>query len=445
MTAIQKLRERAEELHNTGKLKEAIPLYQEMLEKDGNNPESWYAAGIALLAMRDYKGASNFLEHALGIAPTSVSCSYNLGIAYDAQGDYGNAERCYLNAIRHDPYCVLAHVNLGSLCYRAGKPVDGYHHHTEALKPQIVGREERAGRALIALLRKDWRRGYREYEERLQLPNMRALDPMPTVGRAWRGQKLRPDRTILLYHEQGMGDTLMMLRYVERVSSQCPVILMVQPALKRLVQEQNIPGVEQVFVRGEDHPDFYYHCPMMSLPWAFRDEGLEPYWNGAYIKAPEVSEVPKLGTETLKVGVAWTSDSAHQNSKDRNCPFKHFAKLFQVEGITWVNVNVPRPPNTLERVPGEIYEVPINDFHDTAAVVSQLDLLISIDSATAHLAGAMGIKTWLLTPSAPEFRWGLEMDTTPWYPGHKLYRRQSTDAWPEVIERVKTDLTNWRP
>lgn len=142
----------------------------------------------------------------------------------------------------------------------------------------------------------------------------------------------------------------------------------------------------------------------------------------------------------LRVGFSWTSDSAHQNAKDRNAPFKEFARIFSVPGITWVSVQQPRPRNTLERIPVPIVETEIDDFADTAAVLAQLDLFIAIDSAGAHLAGAMGIETWLCVPTSPEFRWGLGADTTPWYPKHRLYRRERTDRWRDVIDRVISDL-----
>lgn len=140
------------------------------------------------------------------------------------------------------------------------------------------------------------------------------------------------------------------------------------------------------------------------------------------------------------VGFSWTSDSAHQNAKDRNAPFKEFARIFSVPGIQWVSVQQPRPENTLEKIPIPMQEVALDDFADTAAVLAQLDLFIAIDSAGAHLAGAMGIETWLLIPTAPEFRWGLGTDTTPWYPKHKLYRRTRSDGWREVIDRIIADL-----
>lgn len=140
------------------------------------------------------------------------------------------------------------------------------------------------------------------------------------------------------------------------------------------------------------------------------------------------------------VGFAWTSDSAHQNAKDRNAPFKEFARIFSVQGVTWISVQQPRPEDTLERIPIPIHETTITDFADTAAILAQLDLFIAIDSAGAHLAGAMGIETWLLVPSAPEFRWGLGTDKTAWYPKHVLFRRGRSDGWRDVIDRIISDL-----
>lgn len=286
---------RAEQLHAQGKLKEAVPLYQQALEEDPYDAERWYSCGIALLAMRDYKGAIKFLSSALEFDPDSVTAWYNLGIASDASGLYDQAETCYRTALKYDPESILPHVTLGGMLYRMGRPDEGYEHHRLALAKPIVPTEDQAGRAHIFLLHQEWRKGWREYESRLQVPEYKAQHPTPEYGRPWRGQKLRADRKLLLHHEQGIGDTLMMLRYIPHIASLgSPIILQVQPMLKKLVEAQSYP-VESVIVRGEPHPFCYFHCPLMSIPWALRDSiGLTPYWNGEYIKAPKDTGIPQL-------------------------------------------------------------------------------------------------------------------------------------------------------
>lgn len=287
---------RAESLHAQGKLKEAIPLYQDALDEDPYDAERWYSCGIALLAMRDYKGAIKFLESALQFDPDSVTAWYNLGIASDASGFYEQAEECYRAALKYDPDSILPHVTLGGMLYRLGRPEEGYGHHSKAIARPIVSREDGAGRAHIHLLRGNYRQGWREYESRLTVPEFMAQHPTPEFGRPWRGQKLRADRKLLLWHEQGMGDTLMMLRYVPYIATLgSPIVLMVQPLLKRLVEAQNYP-VELVIVRGEPYPHCYYHCPLMSIPWALRDHtvGLKPFWPGNYIAAPTDTGIPQL-------------------------------------------------------------------------------------------------------------------------------------------------------
>lgn len=294
MTGTDALR-KAESLHASGKIKEAVKFYQQAIDLDPNNPEVWYGLGVASLAMRDYKLAIKFFEAAKATGHPSVNLEYNLGISNDALGRYTSAELAYREALALDPQAILPHVTLGGMLYRLGRPEEGYEHHSQAIAKPNVSREDEAGRAHIHLLRGDFRRGWREYEARLSVPEYIAQHPTPEYGRPWRGQKLRPDRRLLLYHEQGIGDTLMMLRYIPYIASLgSPIVLMVQPLLKRLVESQNYP-IELVIVRGEAYPACYYFCPLMSIPWALRDHGmLEPYWNGTYITAPEDTGIPQL-------------------------------------------------------------------------------------------------------------------------------------------------------
>lgn len=287
---------KAEQLHAAGKLKEAIPFYQQAIDEDPYNSEMWYSCGICLLACRDYRGAIKFLEAALQFDPDSVTAWYNLGIASDASGLYEQAETCYRAALKYDPDSILPHVTLGGMLYRLGRPEEGYEHHSQAIAKPIVSKEDQAGRASIFLLRGMWRQGFREYEARLTVPEFMAQHPTPEYGKPWRGQKLRADRKLLLWHEQGIGDTLMMLRYIPYIATLgSPIVLMVQPLLKRLVESQNYP-VELVIVRGEPYPFCYYHCPLMSLPWALRDHsvGLQPFWPSEYITAPRDTGIPQL-------------------------------------------------------------------------------------------------------------------------------------------------------
>lgn len=287
--------ETAKHLHAAGRIKEAIPFYQQAIQEDETNPDIWYAVGTCLLAIRDYKGAIKFLESALEYDPKSTTCLYNLGISHDAAGNYGEAEIYYRTALKHDPTQSLPRVTLGGMLYRLGRPDEAYEQHSLAIAQPIVSLEDQAGRAHILLLREEWRRGWREYESRLQVPEYKAQHPTPEYGRPWRGQKLRADRKLLLHHEQGIGDTLMMLRFIPFMASLgSPIILQVQPMLKKLVEAQNYP-VESVIVRGEPYPFCYYHCPLMSIPWALRDSiGLTPYWDGEYIKAPKDTGIPQL-------------------------------------------------------------------------------------------------------------------------------------------------------
>ena len=259
----------------------------------------------------------------------------------------------------------------------------------------------------------------------------------------WQGEPLE-GRPILLYAEEGFGDTLQFARYVPLVAERGGrVILDVQPGLRRLLR--NLPGVAHCMAQaGEAMPAFAVHASLMSLPYLFRTTldsipppVLSPEWPGLVLQ-PASKEGP------LRVGLVWAGNPKHQRDSVRSIPLEQWRPLASIEGVSFTS---------LQKGPGELQieehgacfdfigdSSRIKDFVDTAAVIVDLDLVITVDSAVAHLAGTMGKPVWILLDNTRDWRWGLESNKTPWYPSARLFRQTVPTDWRGVIEEVAAAL-----
>lgn len=421
-------------LRSQGRIREAITVLQECVNVAPLNPVVLYWCGVSLIDMRDYAGACQYIEQAVKHDPGAGDAWHNLGVAYEASGQWKKARHAFQQAITHQTNNVLSRCNLGGSYYRLGDPEKGFQVHSEALAIPKASTEEQAGRALVRLLREDWELGWREYEKRWSLPAHRFANPRPDGGKLWTGKPLNGQR-VLVHHEQGIGDTLQFLRYLPYVEAKGGrAILKVQPELVRLLD--GYPHCEAVIGSQDRLPtNCPYYVSLMSLPFVMsRRESIHtPIVRSKYVHRRSTG--PDLSSLSgLRVGYCPRGSKHHMNDADRSMPFGrgYGAPLSAIEGIALVGFH-----ERFVAWHGHSYEMA--DFADTAAIVDQLDLLITVDTSLTHLALAMGKPVWLLPPASPEFRWGLG-ESSPWYPGVRLYRRKHVAAWPEVMERVVSDL-----
>lgn len=418
-----------------GELDRAIPWFNAALQQEPENLNVIYRTMLTLVAMRKYEDCARWLEallpHIDGSATEAwmmAGFHYNLAIAHEASGRWSEAERHHWQALVYDPDTILSRVNLGGLRYRLGEPEQGRRMHDEALvlKPD---REARATLAFIHLLRGDYLTGFREYEYRWTVPQALHQAYIPEHSERWHGEHMGHGKRMLVVAEQGLGDVLMMARYVPRlIDMGISPILIVHGGLVRLMRA-SFPDCE-VYGIGEKHPQAGWWVPMMSLPREFRTT-LDTIPPAACLKPP--SDGIQLPPAEFRVGHVGRGNPLHMGDKDRSCYRGEWGDAFNPIvsfGREFIDLE--------ERALKERYGV--RDFGDTASIIAQCDLIISIDSAVAHCAGAMDKPVWLVPPCAPEWRWLLDRDDSPWYPRHRLYRRRHVDDWPAVIERIRTDL-----
>jgi hypothetical protein len=312
---------------------------------------------------------------------------------------------------------------------------------TEAMRAEAVWCQ-----SLARLRLGQFARGWREFEWRWQ---QRSWAPQRRnfIERLWLGREPLAGRTILLHAEQGFGDTLQFVRYAKRVAALGPTVLLeVQSQLKSLLS--GVDGVAQIFARGEPLPDFDLHCPLMSLPLAFGTTLDSIPAEVPYLRAPADRFArwrDRLGEKrSRRVGITWAGSALHKNNHQRSIALDRFALLLAAPDIEFVNLQKETTEADASALRGRANVVQIGDeltdFADTAAVISLLDLVVTADTSVAHLAGALGRPVWVLLPFAPDFRWLLNREDSPWYPTARLFRQPRLGDWESVIARVRDDL-----
>jgi hypothetical protein len=337
------------------------------------------------------------------------------------------------------------------------KEVDRFEEATEiwrrTLESDPSRLEARGQWAMCLITLGDYERGWREYEARwgcATFENNRRLDPRRHWGVPPTGHPDVAGKTILLYSEQGIGDVIQCARYASifaargaRVIVQCPW------SLKALLEK--CVGVRLVYGDRETLPKYDWHIPVMSLPLAFGTTQRTIPADIPYLRADPArckSWQARVGSAAaprsrLRVGLTWAGNPKHKNDPNRSVDPALLSGLATVDGVDFFSLQKSRKNKKAESPPGLRlidFTNSLHDFAETAALIEQLDLVISVDTAVAHLAGAMGKPVWTLLSYPPDFRWHMHGDETAWYPTMRLFRQESNRQWPEVIERIVREL-----
>ncbi|MBO1349106.1 MAG: tetratricopeptide repeat protein [Hormoscilla sp. GUM202] len=424
---------------------QALACYEKVISIDPKCADAYYNAAKIMEKQNRREEAIAYCKKAIAIKPKAKF--YNqLGNCYQRWGNLAEAIACYQKAIALKPDFADAYSNLGVALQEQLKLQEAmsYFRHAIALKPDQAETHLNLGMCLLSL--QDFQQGFVEYEWRWRL---KAQPPTPEqiLGKPlWDGSPLA-GKTILLHTEQGYGDAIQFVRYAPLVAQRGAgkVILETNRALRRLFT--TAPGVQEVVVKGEPLPAFDLQVPLMSLPRILGTtiETIPARIPYLYAEEKDAEGAVKyselLRTEgEVKVGIVWAAKS-HTASK-RSCPVSLFLELSQ---IPWVSLYSLQKEHTdiLDGAPIQDLRELLHDFADTAAVISQLDLVISVDTAVAHLAGALGKPVWVLLPFSPDWRWLLDRSSSPWYPTMRLFRQQQPGDWSELFARVKSALLSW--
>jgi len=455
-----------------------IDFLRKAIAEDQSLPMAHNDLGILLQTRGRFEEAESCYRRAIEIAPQFAEPMSNLGALLAARGRVEDAKAWYNQAIAADSQLAPAHNNLGAALARLDRPDEAVNCHRQAivLKPdfaeahynlgvalQSQARFEEAlasydkavafqrdyidahwSRALVLLAIGRFAEGWLEHEwrwRRKQQPPRSFSQPL------WRGEPLE-GRTILLHAEQGIGDTLQFIRYVPYVVERgARVIVQVHPSLVRLLSAAYSDRA-QVISEAQPPPDFDVHVPLLSLPLAFATTletipAAVPYLAADSALAARWRE--RLGQErAFKVGVVWAGNPQHTNDYRRSMGLDCLLPLFDATpSVRWFSLQVGERSTDLTKLPaGTITSLTdkLTDFSETAAAIAGLDLIITVDTAAAHLAGALGKPVWLMLPFVPDWRWLLDRDDSPWYPTARLFRQAAPGNWTSVVDRVKFNL-----
>ena len=390
--------------------------YREALRANPHYADAWTNLGNLLRDRGDLVGALRAFQHAMRCAPASPEPAYNLGVALEHFGLWDGALAAFQAAVECDSQHVAAHWNSALGLLRAGR----------------------------------FDEGFREYEWRFRRGEIAPRDCAQAV---WDGRPL-DGRTVLVWAEQGFGDALQFLRFVPEVARRGGrVVLEVMDGLQGLASR--IPGVAAVTVRGAEPPAFDTHVALMSLPHVLglapgpgrASEGT-PYLRACDVRSAQwrtrvLAQGHAPGRE-LAIGLAWAGNPALRNSRERSPGFAVVRGLLDIPGVRCFSLQkgagrddfagASLPPNFVD------LDAAIADFDDTAALIAQLDIVVTCDTAVAHLAGALGKPVFVMLPHTPDWRYGLDPHASAWYPSMRLFRQVTHGDWTNVLERVSRAL-----
>jgi Tfp pilus assembly protein PilF len=431
--------------HKVGNLGESERLFQQVLAIDPRHRDSLHMLGLIAFQTGRAARAAELVRRAIALDPREASAHSNLGNILLQDGKVDDAVACYRRAIELRPDFTSALNNLGNALKAQSQFAAAIASYDKALALVPHDAEVRYNRALALLASGDFAAGWEAHEGRFNTPQLRAAR-RDFVQPQWRGEAGQ-GRTLLIHAEQGFGDTLQFCRYAPLAAARgWRVVLEAPQPLVRLLE--TLQGVSHVLARGRALPAFDAHCPMMSLPLALGSTlettpGATPYLH-ADAAATAVWHA-RLGSAGLRVGLVWAGNPRKGHvllaaaDRRRSIAPARLAPLFAAPGMQFVSLQKDGPALP-EGAPVLDYMGEMNDFADTAALVANLDLVISVDTSVAHLAGALGKKVWLLDRYDGCWRWLAGRRDSPWYPGLRLYRHEAPGDWGHVVGEIAGEL-----
>lgn len=426
---------------------EAVASFERALVLDSANPDIQLGHADALTKAGRSTDALQSLDRAIALRPGLAQAHFKKGVVLQSQGQLDEALQCYDCAIALQPTDAEARYNQGTVFQARGAAAEAVRCYQEAIEVRPGYLEARYNAGLCHLLLGDLEAGWPGYECRFELPGTSSfLNRRHFVPPLWNGSQQLRGKNILLYQEQGLGDAVQCARYAAVLAARgATVLLEVAAPLQPLLETAE--GVARAIMRGDPLPDFDFHCPLMSLPSAFGTTLATIPAPRRYLRPP-ASRVEKWRAKVglrkrPRVGLVWSGNPRHSNDRNRSIPMSLLTTLLPTN-VDFFSLQRETGPNdeAMLRAKSDVthFGVQLQDFADTAALIEEMDLVISVDTSVAHVAGALGKNLWLLLPYAPDWRWMLERSDSPWYPSARLYRQTTAGDWEGVLSRVVNDL-----
>jgi tetratricopeptide (TPR) repeat protein len=446
-------------LKDGGRIDEAIAAHRQAIALNPNLPGAHNNLGIALAAQGATDDALAAFRRAIALDPNYPEGHNNLGNSLREKGQLDEAVAAFRRAAEIRPDYAAALSNLANTLKDSGLLDEAIAVYDRAIALNPGSPNPHYSLSLALLARGDFQRGWEEYEWRWKC-DVSSFPPRNFAQPGWDGSPLQ-DQTLLLYAEQGFGDAIQFLRFVPLAAKRAKkIVIECQTRLQRLFQA-NIANC-QVVSAGQPLPSFDFHAPFLSLPRILRtasrdvpnavpylhaDKQNIAYWHR---RVEEADYSQPTGSLHLKIGIAWAGRPTHKNDRNRSIDLAQLIPLAKIAGVRFFSLqkgDAAEQIKTRIRNSAEMdlvdWTAELNDFADTAALIANLDLVIAVDTAVAHLAGAMGKPVWVLLPSIPDWRWMLDRQDSPWYPSMRLFRKKNLGDWETVIANVADALSRW--
>jgi tetratricopeptide (TPR) repeat protein len=434
--------------YDLGNLAKALACYQQALHLDTSFAEAHNNLGVALFRLNKVDEALASYEQSLRLKPGYAKAYYNLGLLYIRRAQWGNAVGVLKQALRHQPDHADAYCNLGYALSEQAKLEEAAQCYQEAVRIRPDLADAHWGLANIWLIRGDFEHAWPQYERwwRLEERSLRHWDH-PYWDRSPLG-----GRTVLLKAQGGLGDTIQFVRYtaVLKQYGATAIVECQEPLLPLLA---SCPGIDRLIAAGSKPPAFDAYAPIPNLP-AILNASLSTL----PAKIPYLSADCKLqakwqhklsGRSGLKVGIAWQGNLKNRRDCLRSIPLPQFAPLARIQGVSLISLQKVPGAEQLDQVANQFPVIDLGTyldeesgaFMDTAAVMKNVDLVITADTAIAHLAGALGVPVWVALPFVPDWRWLLNREDSPWYPTMRLFRQTKPGDWEGVFTRMAEVLS----
>ncbi|MBW4579432.1 MAG: tetratricopeptide repeat protein [Tildeniella nuda ZEHNDER 1965/U140] len=435
-------------------IEEAIASYSQIITFQPENGQAYHNLGVILVEQGKLDEALSYYLQALSVQPNDAVALNTIGTILQQQGKATTAIEYHRRALIVRPDYPDALNSLGTALQHQGNFQEAMLCFDQALTLNPEDASARYNRSLILLTEGNYHQGFPEYEWRLKTQE---FPPCPFRQPLWDGSDLT-GRTILLHAEQGLGDTIQFIRYAAIVAQRGGrIVLTCHQPLMRLLS--TVPEIAQLVPLGYPVPNFDVYAPLMSLPGILGTTLETVPAQIPYLTPPAESRVqlaipPRLKElakqpdqshqPPLKVGIVWSGGHLYKKNQSRSCPLMHFQRLLQLPDIAYYSLQKGIAQINLAELGWESQvqdlSSQLSDLADTAAAIAQLDLVITVDTSIAHLAGALGKPVWVLLTFLPDWRWMLHREDTPWYPTMRLFRQTQPDDWQGVLDRLSQAL-----
>jgi tetratricopeptide (TPR) repeat protein len=456
------------QFHNTlgvvlealGELEQAITAYQQAVSLRPDYAEAYNNMAIALQTRGKYALAVEKCRKAVSLAPDCARAYNTMGFSLEKQGRFIEALESYAQAVSLAPSFAEAYNHLGVVLSATGRYEEAIENYRRAIRVEPDYAEAHWNLSLALLLTGRLAKGWEEYEWRRN-PDLGMLTyPHRYQIPRWDGSPFAGKR-LLVHYEQGFGDTIQFVRYLPMVKARGgTVILEVRKPLIGLLRR--FPGVDELVeasFKARPAGEFDMHVSLIDLPGLFGTTLATVPADVPYLYADSTKVEywrNKLSEPHFKVGIVWSGSCGYERNDIRSCMLEHFAPLAAIDGVRLYGLQKGEAASQVEKLAGKVPILNIGDrlydFADTAAVVENLDLIVSVDTSVLHLAGAMGRPAWALICAAPAWQWMLDRQDSPWYPTMRLFRQEKAGQWDHLFQRVagqlriltrkKSELTN---